>query len=171
MHLIALLFRKPELLFDVNAALTRAELTVLSEEDFSDAALRRGFRTLQRIALSAPNTPIAPDEDEEDAAWLALLADYDLVGGATDSPAARLEAQRRLDENDTQWLREQAIQTALRIRELRAHQDRLALPYLIEDARHTGDQEALKRYNLKLTQALQQLLRAQKALRLRSALV
>lgn len=171
LHLIALLFRKPELLFDVNAALTRAELTVLSEEDFSDAALRRGFRTLQRIALSAPNTPIAPDEDEEDAAWLALLADYDLVGGATDSPAARLEAQRRLDENDTQWLREQAIQTALRIRELRAHQDRLALPYLIEDARHTGDQEALKRYNLKLTQALQQLLRAQKALRLRSALV
>ncbi|MCS7324537.1 MAG: DNA primase [Anaerolineae bacterium] len=168
LHLIALLFRKPELLFDINAVLARAGLELMSEDDFSNPALRRGFHTLQRVALGAPFGSESSDEDE---AWLVLLADYDLLGHASRLPAARLEVERHLDENDAHWLREQAIQAALRLRELRAHQDRAALPYLIEDARRAGDQEALQRYNLRLTQALQQLLRAQKARRLRSALV
>jgi DNA primase len=148
-HLIAILSRRPQLLLDANVALTRANLDVLGEADFGNPALREGFRQLSRAALGAP--PL-PGDDSED--WLAIIADEE-------SPQLA---------GDEALLREEAIRTALRLRERNLARDRDAIGLMIEEAKQAGQQNVAAHYNNDLQRVLTQQLRVHKALHLRSAL-
>ncbi len=152
-HLIAALWRRPQLLLDANVALTRANLDVLDERDFTNPALRAGFRQLSRLAMGAPLSPSEGEAAEED--WLAIIADYD----ALDLLAA-----------DEALLREEVVRTALRLRERNLFRDRIGINAMIEEAKRAHEADVAARYNLELHRVLTQHLRAQKALQLRSAL-
>jgi DNA primase len=149
-HLIAILSRRPALLLDANVALTRANLDVLSEADFSNPALRAGFRQLSRAALGA--SPL-PDDEAED--WLTIIADED-------SP--------QLASDDEALLREALIRTALRLRERNLARDRLAISLMIAESKQAGQPNVAAHYNADLQRVLTHQLRVHKALHLRSAL-
>ncbi|MGQ9815886.1 MAG: toprim domain-containing protein, partial [Candidatus Roseilinea sp.] len=153
LHLIALLARLPALLMDANVALTRANLEVLSVDDFVNPALRLGFVQLSRAATGQPQSQY--DDD-----WLSLIADYEITdyecNGETGGEAL---------------LREEAIRTALRLRMENLQRERAALAFMIDDARNSGDAARVAQYNLKLMDISAKHLRAQKALRLRGFLV
>lgn len=151
-HLIAALWRHPHLLLDANVALTRANLDVLDERDFTNPALREGFRQLSRVAMGASSLPAGGDEPED---WLAIIADYDAL-----EPLAADEA----------LLREEVVRTALRLRERNLMRDRIGINLMIEEAKRANEADVAARYNLELHRVLTQHLRAQKALQLRSAL-
>jgi DNA primase len=148
-HLVAILARRPALLMDANVALTRASLDMLSQEDFANPALRAGFVQLSRAATGQP----LPEADDD---WLELIADEQLAGdraGAVDDEAL---------------LREEAVQTSIRLREENLRRDRSAIAMMIEDAQTGEVRSVASQYNLKLQDVNMKLLRAQKALRLRS---
>jgi hypothetical protein len=164
--LIAMLARNPNTLMDANVALTRANLTVLREEDFLSPALRQGFRELSRAAMGQPLAP--PSESEDD--WLVMIADYDIVRRASDSVEAFNVTSMHVNETDMVWLREQVVRTALKLRERNLARDRTSIGLMIEEAKQADEVDVAARYNRELHQALSQLLRVQKALQLRSAL-
>ena len=152
LHLVAALWRRPPLLLDANVALTRANLDVLSEDDFTNPAMREAFRLLSRVAMGAPwSQPASQDEE----AWLAIIADYD----ALEAPA-----------EDELLMREEVVRTALRLRERNLARERTGINLMIEAAKQANESEVAARYNLQLHRVLTQHLRAQKALQLRSAL-
>ncbi len=168
MHLIAILTCSPPLLMDANVALTRANLEHLAVSDFMNPALQMGFQQLSRSAMDQP-LPAADDD------WLALIADY------------------VLSNRDELFLREEIIQTTLRLRVSNLAREQESLYFMISEqqqarmmpiapevqensaseAQGNTDHylpESLALYNAKLQQVASQKLRAQKALRLRSAL-
>lgn len=149
LHLIAILARLPGLLMDANVALTRANLEVLGVDDFLNPALRLGFVQLSRAATGQPQSQY--DDD-----WLSLIADYTWSDGAAGEEA---------------FLREEAIRTALRLRMENLQRERAGLAFMVDDARRSGDSERVAQYNLRLMDISAKHLRAQKALRLRGALV
>lgn len=148
LHLLAVLFRKPHLLMDLNVALARANLPALAMDDFSNPALRDGFRQISRSAIGG-----AVDGDPDDE-WIALIADYALDA----DPAAPASETR---------LREEGVGVALRLREENLKRDHAGVVSMIEAAQQDGDLEALKRYNPELRELAAKRLRVQKALRLR----
>ncbi len=150
-HLLAILWRKPELMMDANVALTRANLDTLSMEDFAGAVMRQAFRQISRMAMGEPLQATA-----EDDAWLSVIADH--------------EAPGHLDTGDDIRLREEAVRTALRLREQCLARERTGVSQMVESARQNGDDEALARYNHELRQILGKLLRSQRALQLRGNL-
>jgi DNA primase len=147
-HLVAILVRKPALLMDANVALTRANLEMLSQEDFTNPALRVGFVQLSRAATGQP----LPEADDD---WLELIADEQL-------------AVDHAGTDDEALLREEAVQTSLRLREENLRRDRSAIAMMIEDAQAGPNRDSASQYNLQLQDVNIKLLRAQKALRLRS---
>ncbi len=146
LHLVTILVRRPDLLMDANVALTRANLEVLSGEDFMNPALRAGFNQLSRAA-----TGQALSEADDD--WLALIADYQLTN------------------DDETFLREEATRTALRLRMENLLRERTALAYMVDDAKNAGDPAQVAQYNLRLRDVAAKHFRVQKALRLRGMLV
>ncbi|PJF47396.1 MAG: DNA primase [Chloroflexi bacterium] len=150
-HLIAALWRRPQLLLDANVALTRANLDVLDERDFTNPVLRAGFRRLSRVVMGAPLS----EEEVEEEDWLTIIADYDALG---------------LSAADEALLREEVVRTALRLRERNLMRDRIGINAMIEEAKRAHEADVAARYNLELHRVLTQHLRAQKALQLRSAL-
>ena len=148
-HMVAVLARHPALLMDANVALTRANLDILGTDDFANPALRAGFVQLNRAATGQP----LPEADDD---WLELIADVQL---ASDSASG-------VDEET--FLREEAVRTALRLREQNLRRDRQAAALMIDDAQARDDREATSQYNRQLLDVNAKLLRAQKALRLRS---
>ncbi len=150
-HLVAALARRPNLLMDANVALTRANLTVLGEDDFLNPAFKEGFRELSRAAMGQP-LPLAGEESDD---WLAMIADYEAI----DTYAG-----------DELLLREETVRTALRLRERNLVRERDSVNLMIEEAMHSSEAGVASRYRLELHRVLTQLLCAQKALQLRSAL-
>jgi DNA primase len=147
-HLVAILARSPALLMDANVALTRANLEMLSQEDFTNPALRAGFVQLSRAVTGQP----LPEADDD---WLELIADEQLAGDSS-------------GKDDEALLREEAVQTTIRLREANLRRDRGATAMMIEDAQAGDDRGSASQYNLLLQDVNMKLLRAQKALRLRS---
>jgi hypothetical protein len=133
---------------DANVALARANLETIGEDDFVNPALAQGFRQISRLAMGQQLTPNDHDDD-----WLSILADHTVS-----------------NDEDELKLREEAVRTALRLREQHLTRDRLSVNMMIEEAKQSGEQDIASRYNLELTRVLTKLLRAQKALLLRSAL-
>ncbi|MCL5998313.1 MAG: DNA primase [Chloroflexi bacterium] len=142
-HLIAVLARNPQLLMDANVALTRANLEMLNQDDILNPALRAGFVQLNRAATGQP----LPEADDD---WLELIAD------------------EQITSDDETYLREETVRTALRLREENLRRDCSALALMTDDAQARSDQPLASQYNLKLQEVNKQLLRVQKALRLRS---
>lgn len=153
-HLVALLSLRPNLLMDMNVALTRANLEVLGSDDFANAAMRQGFAQLSRAAMGAPALS-AKDGDDD---WLALIAEYDVDADNRGAPA------------DEARLREEGIRVALRLREDNLRRENDATVLMTQAAQEDGNPDQAKRYNLKLRDLAAKRLRAQKALRLRSGL-
>lgn len=147
-HLLSILWQRPSLLMDANVALARANLETIGEDDFVNPALAQGFRQISRLAMGQQLTPNDHDDD-----WLSILADHTVS-----------------NDEDELKLREEAVRTALRLREQHLTRDRLSVNMMIEEAKQSGEQDIASRYNLELTRVLTKLLRAQKALLLRSAL-
>ena len=184
-HLLSILANKPELLMDANVVLTRHNLAVLGEADFMNPALQMGFQQLSRAAMGQP-LPEASDD------WLTIVADYAAPGDYSLGGAAQSAAHERFRDlsrtvySDELFLREEAIRTALRLREENLRRDHEALCFMIEETQSVqatqADENAVSNnaedvgttslgsYNLKLQQIATQRFRAQKALRLRSAL-
>ena len=131
---------------DVNVALTRANLDMLAPEDFLNPALRMGFSQLSRAATGQS---LSPADDD----WLVVIADDPIVS------------------DDEVYLREEIVRTALRQRVENLQRDRSALRYMVEEAQASGDRSLASQYNLRLQDVSTRHLRAQKALRLRSAMV
>jgi len=154
-HLIAVLARRPQLLLDANVALTRANLTVLGPDDFLNPALRLGFIELSRAAMGQPLPQPGPDNGSDADDWLAIIADQDIAESLL---------------SDDLLLREEAVRTALRLRERNLNQQLKGINMLIDEARQAGEVDVAARYNLEHTTAKTQLLRVHRALRLRSAL-
>jgi DNA primase len=150
-HLLAILWRKPELMMDANVALTRANLDTLSMEDIVSPVMRQAFRQISRMAMGE-----ALQATGDDDAWLGVIADH--------------EAPGHLDTGDDIRLREEAVRTALRLREQGLARERTGVSQMVESARQNGDDEAVARYNLELRQVLSKLLRSQRALQLRGNL-
>ena len=150
-HLLAVLWRKPELLMDANVALTRANLDTLLESDFINPLLRLAFKQISRAAMGQPFEATAQDDD-----WLGVIADHDLSG--------------RVDATDELRLREEVVRTTLRLREQNLARDRTGISLMVESARQNGESDVAARYNLELNQVLSRWLSAQKALQLRSSL-
>ena len=148
-HLVAILARRPALLMDINVALTRANLDMLSQDDFTNPALRAGFIQLSRAATGQP----LPEADDD---WLELIADEQLVGDSSGN------------NDDDAVLREEAVQTTLRLRKENLRRDQSAIAMMTEDAQARDDRAAASQYNHQLQDINIKLLRAQKALRLRS---
>jgi hypothetical protein len=146
LHFVALLAHKPELLYEANVALTRAKLLTLSADDFTNPVLQLAFNQLSRVAMGAEVLPNPANED-----WLVLISEM------------------AISEADEARLREEAMRTALRIREANLKREQEALPWLIQDARDSKDDESLQRYNLRARETGRNWLSAQKALRLRNA--
>jgi DNA primase len=154
-HLIAVLARRPQLLLDANVALTRANLTVLGPDDFLNPALRLGFIELSRAAMGQPLPQLDPDTGSDADDWLAIIADQDIAESLL---------------SDDLLLREEAVRTALRLRERNLNQQLKGINMLVDEARQSGEVDVAARYNLEHTTAKTQLLRVHRALRLRSAL-
>jgi len=148
-HMIAVLARRPSALMDANVALTRANLDMLSQEDFANPALRAGFVQLNRAATGQV-LPVADDD------WLELIADVQLADDAS------------INIDDETFLREQAVRTALRLREQNLRRDRAAVAMMTDEAQLNNDRPLASQYNLQLQGVNTRLLRVQKALRLRS---
>jgi len=148
-HLMALLWRKPELMRDANAALARAQLDTLVENDFPSPLLRIAFRQINRMLLGQPVQ--TTDEDDD---WLALIGDHLL--------------EEYLD--DDLLLYEEAVRTALRLRERNLRRDHEPLTWIMGEAAGANDMDALARYNADLSRANRHLLSVQKAQRLRSSI-
>jgi len=176
LHLIAILTRQPQLLMDANVALTRANLDHLSDGDFVNPALRVGFQQLSRAAMDQP-LPEANDD------WLAIIADYTLSN--QDELFLREEIIRtslRLREGNL--AREQEalffmISESQYGREsTNASVANSPTPNITDTSEKSGEtesselilHESMALYNAKLQLVASQKLRAQKALRLRSAL-
>jgi DNA primase len=147
-HLVAVLARRPTLLMDANVALTRANLELLSSNDFTNPPLRMGFVQLSRAATGQS----LPDADDD---WLELIADEPL---ANEAPGM----------DDELFLREEAVRTALRLREVNLRRDSAALAMMVDDAQARDEREMASQYNHQLQDVNVKLLRVQKALRLRS---
>ena len=147
-HLVAVLARRPTLLMDANVALTRANLEMLSQDDFANPALRIGFFQLSRAATGQ----VLPEADDD---WLELIADDQL-------------ANEGIGTDDELFLREETVRTALRLREENLRRDCSATAMMIEDAQSRNDRTLASQYNLQLQNVNIKLLRVQKALRLRS---
>ncbi len=160
-HLVAIFARKPALLLDVNVAFTRASLELLSAEDFTNPALRAGFLQLGRVATGAGQdeasgqTHPADSWPVSDDDWLEMIADVQLI---SDEPG----------KDDEAIMREEAVHTALRLREENLRRDRNAVAMMIDDAQNAKDKAPAAQYNRMLQELNIRLLRAQKALRLRS---
>ena len=144
-HLLALLARNTALLMDANVALTRANLDILSAEDFANPALRVGFVQLSRSATRQS----MPEADDD---WLELIAD------------------EALPADDEVFMREETVRTSLRLREDNLRRDRAALAMMTEDAQSRDDRALSSSYNAKLQDVNSKFLRVQKALRLRSTI-
>jgi DNA primase len=151
LHLLAVLWRKPELLLDANVALTRASLETLAEDDFINPVLRVAFRQISRTAMGREFEPA-----EMDDFWLQLLAEHDLSS--------------LLDDADELKLREESVRTALRLREHNLARERTNLSLMIDSARQNGERDIASRYNLELSKILTKWFKAQKALQLRNGL-
>ncbi|MCW1970889.1 MAG: DNA primase [Anaerolineae bacterium] len=160
LHLLALLANKPELLIDANVTLTRAKLSVLGPEDFVNPAVRLGFTQLSREAMGGLpqviNT-LSGDHEAVDDDWLSLIAD-----------------QKITHEDDLQ-LREEAVRTALRLRESNLERELTSMRFLIDQAtdsaKENGNSADLQVLNRQAQELASNRFRAQKALRLRNALV
>jgi DNA primase len=148
-HMVAVLARRPSALMDANVALTRANLDMLSQDDFTNPALRTGFVQLNRAATGQ----VLPEADDD---WLELIADVQLDEDASDNI-----------DHET-FLRELAVRTALRLREQNLRRDRAALAMMTDEAQSNNDRQQASQYNLQLQSVNTRLLRVQKALRLRS---
>jgi DNA primase len=151
LHLLAVLWRKPELLLDANVALTRASLDTLGEDDFINPVLRVAFRQISRTAMGRAFEPA-----EMDDFWLQLLAEHDLSS--------------LLDDADELKLREESVRTALRLREHNLARERTNLSLMIDSARQNGERDVASRYNSELSKILSKWFKAQKALQLRNGL-
>ncbi|MCL4507287.1 MAG: DNA primase [Chloroflexi bacterium] len=149
-HMVALIARHPALLMDANVALTRANLDMLGQDDFSNPALRAGFVQLSRAATGQT----LPEADDD---WLELIADVQLT---IDAPGSGVDEET--------VLREETVLTALRLREQNLRRDGQATALMIDDAQTRNDRPATSQYNHQLLDVNAKLLRAQKALRLRS---
>ena len=121
----------------------------LSQEDFANPALRAGFVQLNRAATGQ----VLPEADDD---WLELIADVQLADDAS------------VNINDETFLREQAVRTALRLREQNLRRDRAAVAMMTDEAQANNDRPLASQYNLQLQGVNTRLLRVQKALRLRS---
>lgn len=150
-YMVAVLARRPTALMDANVVLTRANLDMLSPDDFTNPALRAGFVQLSRAA-TGQTTPEADDD------WLELIAEAQLADDAS------------IDIDDETFLREQAVRTALRLREQNLRRDRSAVAMMTDEAQADNDRQLASQYNLQLQGVNTKLLRVQKALRLRSHL-
>lgn len=148
LHLLAVLFKKPDVLMDLNVALARANLPALAMDDFTNPALREGFRQISRSAIGAAL------DGEPDDEWIALIADYAL---AADTASPMSETR----------LREEGAGVALRLREENLKRDHAGTVAMIESAQEDGDLDKVKRYNLELRELASKRLSVQKALRLR----
>ncbi len=148
-HMVTILARRPSTLMDVNVALTRANLDMLSHEDFTNPALRAGFVQLSYAATGQ----VLPEADDD---WLELIADV------------QLEEDSSGNIDDETYLRELAVRTALRLREQNLLRDRSAVVMMTDDAQSNNDRPLASQYNLQLQGVNTKLLRVQKALRLRS---
>lgn len=144
-HLLAIFARNPALMMDANVALTRANLDMLSHDDFGNPALRAGFLQLSRSATRQT----MPEADDD---WLELIADESLAA------------------EDEVFMREEAVRTSLRLREDNLRRERAGIAMMIEDAQLRNDRSVASSYNQKLQDVNSKYLRVQKALRLRSAL-
>lgn len=160
LHLLALLANKPELLIDANVTLTRAKLPVLGPEDFVNPAVRLGFNQLSREAMGGLpqviNT-LSGSHEAVDDDWLSLIAD-----------------QKITLEDDLQ-MREEAVRTALRLRESNLERELISMRFLIDQAtdsaKENGNSADLQVLNRQAQELASNRFRAQKALRLRNALV
>ncbi|HEY3289985.1 MAG TPA: DNA primase [Anaerolineae bacterium] len=150
-YMVAVLARKPAVLMDANVVLTRANLDMLSPDDFTNPALRAGFVQLSRAATGQT----LPEADDD---WLELIAEAQLADDAA------------IDIDDETFLREQAVRTALRLREQNLRRDRSAVAMMTDEAQVDNDRQLASQYNLQLQGVNTKLLRVQKALRLRSHL-
>jgi hypothetical protein len=104
-----------------------------------------------QLIRAATGQPL-PEADDD---WLELIADEQLAGDST-------------GKDDEALLREEAVQTTIRLREENLRRDRGATAMMIEDAQAGDDRGSASQYNLLLQDVNMKLLRAQKALRLRS---
>jgi hypothetical protein len=120
-------------------------------DDFVSPVMRQAFRQICRMAMGESLRATADDD-----AWLSVIADH--------------EAPGHLDTGDDIRLREEAVRTALRMREQGLARERTGVSQMVESARQNGDAEALARYNQELRQILGKLLRSQRALQLRGNL-
>jgi DNA primase len=187
-HLLSILAQKPDLLMDANVVLTRHNLEVLGDKDFVNPALQMGFQQLSRAAMgqALPEANTNGGDDARDD-WLTIVADYKSAGDYSLSTSPG-------DAPDELFLREEVIRTVLRLREENLRRDHEALCFMIEESQTNvhpthpthqtdpTDENAVSNtedgvsattlglYNLKLQQISTQRFRAQKALRLRSAL-
>ncbi len=148
-HMVAILARRPSALMDANVVLTRANLDMLSQDDFTNPALRAGFVQLNHAATGQ----VLPEADDD---WLELIADVQLAE----------DASGNID--DETYLRETAVRTALRLREQNLLRDRSAIVMMTDEAQNNNDRQLASQYNLQLQGVNTRLLRTQKALRLRS---
>lgn len=149
-HLLALLWRKPDLAREANVALARAELDTLTEGDFANPVLREAFRQINRLVLGQPL-----QTTDDDDAWLALIAEHALPQGI---------------EEDGARLHEEAVVTALRLRERNLSAEREQMAAIIRESDESSDAEAVGRYTLGLGGVLIRVRRVQTALRLRSVI-
>jgi DNA primase len=150
-HLLAVLWRKPELMMDANVALTRANLETLAGDDFVNPVLRTAFNRIARLAMGEQLEPNTDDDD-----WLVVITDHDAPG--------------HLEFNDDIRMREEAVRTALRLREHNLARERTGISLMIETARQNGEIDVAARYNRDLSQVLGKWFRSQRALQLRSNL-
>lgn len=151
-HLLAILAAEPALLMDVNVALSRANLEPLGPEDFLNPALRTGFVQLDRAAKGQPLA-----EEAEADEWLGVIADV---------PPMAMDP----NEDPQTRQREEIIRIGLRLREENLRREQTALRFLIDEAKSGGEAAIVGRHAARLADLSSRHLRAQKALRLRSAL-
>ncbi|HQV28303.1 MAG TPA: DNA primase [Thermoflexales bacterium] len=151
-HLLAILAAEPALLMDANVALSRANLEPLGAEDFLSPMLRTGFIQLDRAAKGQP----LPESSEADE-WLSIIAEV---------PPLEIDPKEDVETRQ----REEIIRMALRLREDNLRREQTALKYLIDEAQEAGDALVLARHSTRLADLTLRHFRAQKALRLRSAI-
>ncbi|MCX6019866.1 MAG: DNA primase [Chloroflexi bacterium] len=157
-HLVALIWRKPDLVRDANVALTRAELDTLVEADFANPVLRMAFRQISRMVMGQSSQ--SSDEDDE---WLSIIAEHDMLPRIVD---------------DEVLLREECVRTALSLRERNLKREKAgvaaAIDAVIDAATNNQNSDGMARYNIELImefgRVLQHELRVQKALQLRSGI-
>jgi DNA primase len=160
LHLLALLANKPALLIDANVSLTRAKLSVLGIDDFVNPAVRLGFNQLSRVAMGG--TPqvvnaVSVNNEAIDDDWLGLIAD-----------------QKIMLDDDLQ-MREEAVRTALLLRASNLERELITMRFLMDQAidlaKEDGISADLNILNRQAQELASNRFRAQKALRLRNALM